>query len=116
STVVIPDGEASATVTITPTADTTVEPNETVEMIVTSGSGYTVGTPASVNGTITNDDQEHGNPAFTSPPPESGTYGTAYRHTFTTSSDPSPSFSLSGTLPPGLSFNATSGTLSGTPT
>ncbi|MBE9073063.1 Calx-beta domain-containing protein [Microcystis sp. LEGE 08355] len=47
---------ATATVTINPTADTTVESDETVALTLTSGTGYTVGTTTAVTGTITNDD------------------------------------------------------------
>ena len=39
-TVTIPTGSLTATVTIDPTADTSVEPNETVILTVTSGTGY----------------------------------------------------------------------------
>ncbi|MDB9421083.1 Calx-beta domain-containing protein, partial [Microcystis aeruginosa CS-563/04] len=47
---------ATATVIVDPTADTTVEPNETVILTVAAGTGYTVGTPNAATGTITNDD------------------------------------------------------------
>ena len=56
ATVTIPSGATSATVTINPTADATVEANETVILTVAAGSGYTVGAPASATGTILNDD------------------------------------------------------------
>ena len=55
-TVVIPGGSSTATVTIDPSADTTVEPDETVVLTVTSGTGYVVGTPSAATGTIQNDD------------------------------------------------------------
>src|SRR6185436_5040983 len=55
-TVVIPGGSSTATVTVDPSADLTVEPDETVNLTVTSGSGYTVGSPSSASGTIVNDD------------------------------------------------------------
>jgi hypothetical protein len=61
SPVNIADGSATATVTVNPTTDATLESNETVILTVTSGSGYTVGSPASATGTITNDD---GAPVF----------------------------------------------------
>jgi hypothetical protein len=47
---------ATATVTVDPTADTTVEVNETVALTLASGTGYTIGTTGAVTGTITNDD------------------------------------------------------------
>ena len=55
-TVTIPIGSSTATVTLNPTADTTVEADETAILTVTTGSGYTVGSPAAATGTITNDD------------------------------------------------------------
>ncbi|MCA2701868.1 MAG: DUF4347 domain-containing protein [Microcystis sp. M179S2] len=49
-------GSSTATVTIDPTADTTVEDDETVSLTLTSGADYTVGTTTPVTGTILNDD------------------------------------------------------------
>jgi len=57
-TVVIPGGSSMATVTIDPSVDTTVESDETVDLTVTSGAGYIVGTPSAASGTITNDDTD----------------------------------------------------------
>lgn len=56
ATVTIPSGATTATVTVNPTADATVEANETVILTVANGSGYSVGAPASATGTILNDD------------------------------------------------------------
>ncbi|MCZ8191665.1 MAG: calx-beta domain protein, partial [Microcystis sp. LE19-338.1B] len=47
---------ATATVTVDPTADTTVESDETVALTLTSGTGYIIGTTNAATGTITNDD------------------------------------------------------------
>ena len=56
-TVKIPAGSNTATVTVDPTADTTVERDETVVVTLSAGSGYAVGTQtAAVTGTIANDD------------------------------------------------------------
>ncbi|MDB9412535.1 DUF4347 domain-containing protein, partial [Microcystis aeruginosa] len=55
-TVTFAANSATATVTIDPTADTTVESDETVSLTLTSGTGYTVGTPNAATGTIENDD------------------------------------------------------------
>ncbi|MEI6676293.1 MAG: Calx-beta domain-containing protein, partial [Verrucomicrobiota bacterium] len=55
-TVAFTDGSATASVSITPTGDTIVEPDETVILTVAAGTGYTIGTPNSATGTITNDD------------------------------------------------------------
>ncbi|MBK8067591.1 MAG: DUF11 domain-containing protein [Rhodanobacteraceae bacterium] len=58
ATLVIPSNSSTATITIDPTGDTTVEPDETVILSVASGSGYTVGSPISATGTIQNDDAD----------------------------------------------------------
>ncbi|MFN7557552.1 beta strand repeat-containing protein, partial [Microcystis sp.] len=47
---------AIATVIVDPTTDTTVESDETVVLTLASGTGYTIGNPNAVTGTITNDD------------------------------------------------------------
>ena len=57
-TVTFTAGSSTAQVTIDPEADTTVEPDETVILTVTSGTGYNVGTPSQATGTITNDDAD----------------------------------------------------------
>ncbi len=56
SPVVIAAGSNSATITVNPTADATIETDETVVITLAAGSGYIVGTPASATGTILNDD------------------------------------------------------------
>ena len=57
-TVVIPIGSSTATVTLDPTADTTVELDETAILTIVAGASYDIGTPASASGTITNDDTD----------------------------------------------------------
>ncbi|QXZ81773.1 putative Ig domain-containing protein (plasmid) [Rhizobium sp. L51/94] len=57
SPLVIAAGQTSGTITINPTADSTVEPDETVVISLAAGSGYSVGSPNSATGTILNDDQ-----------------------------------------------------------
>src|ERR1051325_6898830 len=57
-TVTIPTGSLTATVIVDPTADTTVEADETVILTVVSGVGYQAGVPAAATGTITNDDTD----------------------------------------------------------
>ncbi|WP_346304849.1 S8 family serine peptidase, partial [Microcystis sp. M38BS1] len=49
-------GSSTATVTVDPTADTTVENDETVALTLATGTGYTIGTTTAVTGTITGDD------------------------------------------------------------
>ncbi|MBN6152033.1 autotransporter domain-containing protein [Xanthomonas sp. AmX2] len=56
SPLVIAGGQASGTITINPTVDGTVEPDETVVISLAAGSGYSVGSPDSATGTIANDD------------------------------------------------------------
>ena len=55
-TVAFASGSATATVTVNPTADVIIEPDETVALTLEAGTGYTVGTKIAVVGTITNDD------------------------------------------------------------
>ncbi len=55
--------------------------------------------------------------AITSSPPPNGSFGVPYSHTIVATGAPAPSFSISaGALPPGLTLNAGSGLVSGTPT
>lgn len=56
ATVTIPAGSTTATITIDPTVDGSVEPDETVTLSVGAGAGYTVGAPANATATILNDD------------------------------------------------------------
>lgn len=56
ASVTIPNGGTTGTITINPTADTVVEPNETVTLTIAAGTGYTVGAAPSATGTIVDDD------------------------------------------------------------
>ncbi|OLH46520.1 hemagglutinin [Xanthomonas oryzae pv. oryzae] len=114
SPLVIAAGQTTGTITINPTADSTVEPDETVVISLNAGSGYTVGSPNSATGTILNDD------AVVTISPASlpaATAGSAYSQTLSASGGtPGYTFVVSaGTLPAGLTLSA-SGVLSGTPT
>jgi ribosomal protein L35AE/L33A len=55
-TVTFGAGNLTATVTVDPSADLTFEPDETVVLTVTSGTGYNVASPSVATGTIANDD------------------------------------------------------------
>ncbi|MFM6056008.1 MAG: SBBP repeat-containing protein, partial [Sphaerospermopsis kisseleviana] len=55
-TITFAAGSSTATLIIDPTADTTIETDETVLLNLTAGDGYTIGTTTAVTGTITNDD------------------------------------------------------------
>ena len=61
-------GSATAILTIDPTADTTVEADETVVITLAAGTGYTVGTTTEVVGMISNDDITVTPPALTYTP------------------------------------------------
>ncbi|TRU09096.1 MAG: hypothetical protein EWV58_22595, partial [Microcystis aeruginosa Ma_MB_F_20061100_S19] len=56
NTVTFAANSTTAKVTVDPTADTTVETDETVILTLASGTGYTIGTTTPVTGTIKNDD------------------------------------------------------------
>ena len=56
TTVVIPAGSTTATITITPINDTLIEGSETAILTITTGTGYAVGTPSSATVTIADDD------------------------------------------------------------
>ena len=49
-------GSATATLTLTPVADTRIETNETITLSLVPGDGYVVGTPTAIRGTLLNDD------------------------------------------------------------
>ncbi|MFN9643998.1 MAG: ELWxxDGT repeat protein [Cyanobacteriota bacterium] len=55
-TVTFAANSSTATVSVDPTADTTIEANETVALTLATDTGYTIGTTAAVVGTILNDD------------------------------------------------------------
>jgi len=55
-TLTLAAGVTSATITVTPKDDTLIEPTEGVTLTATTGSGYTVGSPASASGSILDND------------------------------------------------------------
>ncbi|WP_392535780.1 calcium-binding protein [Nostoc sp. C117] len=55
-TITFAAGSSTKTLTIDPTADTTVESDETVAITLTASTRYTIGTTTALTGTITNDD------------------------------------------------------------
>jgi large repetitive protein len=112
ATVTIPSGATTATITINPTIDTSIEANETVILTVAAGSGYAVGAPSSATGTILNDDVQVSPGSLPNP-----MVGAAYSQTLSASGGTGPySFAVSaGGLPTGLTLT-TGGVLSGTPT
>ena len=78
ATLLIAAGNTTGTVTIDPTADTLVEPNETVILTVVAGSGYTLGTPNSATGTIIDDDQQPTTTTIGSDLPDPSLTGQSY--------------------------------------
>jgi len=56
SPLTINTGNTSGTITINPTADASIESDETVSITLNAGTGYTVGAPNSAVGNILNDD------------------------------------------------------------
>jgi hypothetical protein len=58
---------ATATVTVDPTTDTTVEPDETVALTLASGTGYAIGTTEAVVGIITDNDNDTDTPGNLAP-------------------------------------------------
>jgi hypothetical protein len=131
-TVTFAAGSPTATVTVNPEADTTVEPDETVDLTVTSGTGYTVGSPSSASGAIINDDANVSVAVSPASVAEDGATNLVY--TFTrngaTANALTVNFSVGGTADFGASpddytqtgatsFSATSGTVTfaaGSPT
>ncbi|MEW1958759.1 cell wall-binding repeat-containing protein [Kineococcus sp. NPDC059986] len=55
-------------------------------------------------------------PTITSAPPLRVVLGQPFSHTFTATGDPAPRWSVTGTLPPGLTLDPVTGVLSGVPT
>lgn len=60
-------GSPFATVTVDPTADSTMEADETVALTLAAGTGYSIDTTAAVTGSISNDDavKTRGNSLYT---------------------------------------------------
>jgi hypothetical protein len=73
--VVIPNGQTTATITVTPLNDTAIEAGETVILTLQASSGnYNVGTPSNATVTITDDDTV--NAAFSTNPNWTGSGNT----------------------------------------
>ncbi len=106
-TVTFGAGNSTATVTVDPETDTAVEPDETVVLTVTSGTGYVVGSPSSAIGAITNDDADVSVAVSPASVPEDGATNLVY--TFTRVGDTTNSltvnFSVGGTASFGVSPN-----------
>jgi protein-L-isoaspartate O-methyltransferase len=114
-------GNTTAAVTLDPSADATVESDETAVLTVTAGAGYNVASPSSATGTITTDDTDVTVAVSPSSVTEDGVPNLVY--TFTrngvTTGALTVNFSVSGTAAFGTdytqtgaaSFNGASGTV-----
>jgi parallel beta-helix repeat protein len=113
----IPSGAASATVTVRPIDDTTVEGNETVILTLTANAAYTVGSPNNATVTIADNDQaslpavsvaaSDASAAESGPGP--GTF--TISRTGGTTSALTVNYSLSGTAENGTDYQSLSGSL-----
>ena len=113
-------GQSTTTVTVLVTGDTTVEPDETFTVTLSSVSGASPTTLTAVaTGTIQNDDSVAVTLSFSPSSLPDGTEGVSYSQALTVNNGSSCSFSTSGSVPPGLSLGFTgttnTATLSGTP-
>ncbi|MBI5029327.1 MAG: putative Ig domain-containing protein [Chloroflexi bacterium] len=101
----VDNGNGTATLSGTPSAGTGGV------YAITIGASNGVGVAASQNLTLTVNQV----PAITSASTTTFTVGSLGSFTVTKTGYPAPTLSLSGTLPSGVTFNASTGTLSGTP-
>jgi uncharacterized repeat protein (TIGR01451 family) len=108
-------GQSSASFSVSIADDAVPEGGETVLLSLSNASGALLTAPSSATLTILSNDGVT-SPRITSLLPLSTTLGVAYRHQFTASGLPLPSFTLAaGALPSGLALS-TDGMLSGVPT
>ncbi len=92
-------GSSTATVSVDPTADSDVEADQTVVLTVSSGSDYTVGSPASASGTIGNDDRSSVSVAVAPPSvAEDGTANLVYTLTRTNTTAETPALTVNFTV------------------
>ncbi|MCM3873670.1 MAG: hypothetical protein ND895_23535, partial [Pyrinomonadaceae bacterium] len=120
-TVTFGAGNSTTTVTVDPSSDITTEPDDTVILTVTSGTGYNVGSPSSATGTITNDDTDVSVAVAPSAVAEDGATNLVYTFTRSgiTAGALTANFSVAGTATFGTdytqtgaaSFGATTGTV-----
>jgi len=129
TSVIFEANSAIATVMVDPTADTTVENNETVALTLAAGTGYIIGTTNAVTGTITNDDTSVTLAVSPASVTEDGTTNLIYTFTRSgvTTNSLTVNYSISGTatngndytlLPTSVTFaaNATTATVTVDPT
>ncbi|WP_315850168.1 Calx-beta domain-containing protein, partial [Novipirellula maiorica] len=117
-TITIPAGQSSATLSVNPTDDSVVEPDETIILTITDTATYDVGAAGAATGTITNDDADPVTPVVTvavapTAVNEDGTGTLVYTFTRTgaTTSALTVNYSVSGTATSGSDFSALSGSV-----
>jgi uncharacterized repeat protein (TIGR01451 family) len=126
STLIFAPGQTTAFLPVTLLKQSNVQPTKTfsVKLSGATGTGATAISSAAATVTIfshtadTTVPTQESAPTFTaSTPPTSAMVGSAYDYTFAAGGVPAPSFAVtSGKLPAGLTLNALTGELSGTPT
>jgi predicted outer membrane repeat protein len=108
-TVTFAPNQLTATVTVTPIANSTPEPNKAIALTLTPGTNYTAGTTGPVTGTILNDDASVTVAVAPTSVLENSTSGLVYTFTRTgfLSKDLTVDFTVGGTGVPGSSSDYT---------
>jgi serralysin len=111
-TITFAANSATATLTIDPKVDTTIESDETVALTLAIGTGYLIGTTTAVTGTITNDDTTITLSVSPSSVTEDGTANLVYTFTRTgiTTNALTVNYSITGTADSSDYTGATPGT------
>ncbi|RPI60495.1 MAG: hypothetical protein EHM48_07140, partial [Planctomycetaceae bacterium] len=111
-TVTIPSGQSTATITVTPTNDNTVESTETAILTLASGTGYTVGSPNAATVNIADNDSTvtiTATDASAAEPSDTGTF-TVTRSGYTGAAL-TVNYNVSGTATNGTDYSTLSGTV-----
>lgn len=119
--VAITDGNPTATITLTPIDDSDVESNETVIVTLTSGVGYTVGSPNNATVTIISDDSSGGDllasvaatdATATESGTTTGTFTISLSEVNSTGSAITVNYHMDGNATEGTDYTSTSGSVS----
>ncbi|MBI5756942.1 MAG: hypothetical protein HZA46_00325 [Planctomycetales bacterium] len=112
-TVTFAAGSPNFTITIVPIDDNMVEPLETLDLTVTAGTGYLVGSPSVATGTISDNDSAVVGFAGTADGDETGPVDGVFTLTLSASSstDTVLSYNVGGLAQSGIDFTALSGTV-----